>query len=165
MYIFIQNELNIYPNLKFLSHTVNPEYDTPEQLKQYAKKMRIDESNFNFVTGDKKAIYDVARSYFVNAQEDELAPGGFLHTEYLVIVDREGRVRSGYSNFICSNCNNSSKKSTIACSNCGREKTMKGNPVSSYDGTKDFVIKDMIKDIQTLMAEYHKDAKVERYEN
>jgi len=42
---------------------------------------------------------------------------------------------------------------------------MKGNPVGSYDGTKDFVIKDMIKDIQTLMAEYHKDAKVERLRN
>jgi hypothetical protein len=37
---------------------------------------------------------------------------------------------------------------------------MIGNAVGSYDGTKDFVIKDMIKDIKTLMAEYHEDAKV-----
>ena len=164
---YIQSELSIYPNIKFLSHTVNPEYDTPEQLKQYAKRMRIDESNFNFVTGDKEAIYEVARSYFVNAQEDELAPGGFLHSEYLVIVDREGRVRSGYSNFICTGCDTSSKKPDLDCSGCGPESKIKGNPVGSYDGTKDFVIKDMIKDIKTLMAEYHKDAKAERqrYEN
>ena len=32
------------------------------------------------------------------------------------------------------------------------------------DGTKDFVIKDMIKDIKTLMAEYHEDATVVRNE-
>jgi len=162
---YIQSELKIYPNIKFISHTVNPEYDTPSVLKQYAKRMRIDESNFNFATGTKDAIYDVARSYFVNASEDELAPGGFLHSEYLVIIDKEGRVRSGYSNFICDFCQSTSKKSTVACSSCGNENTMKGNPVGSYDGTKDFVIKDMIKDIKTLMAEYHEDAKVERYEN
>nr|MCS5663971.1 SCO family protein [Flavobacteriales bacterium] len=98
---YIQDELKIYPNIKFISHTVNPEYDTPSRLKKYAQKMRINESNFNFLTGDKKDIYDIAMSYFVNASEDELAPGGFLHSEYLVIIDKEGRVRSGYSNFIC----------------------------------------------------------------
>ena len=54
-------------------------------------KMRIDESNFNFVTGDKEEIYKIAASYFVNASEDELAPGGFLHSEYLVLVDKEGK--------------------------------------------------------------------------
>lgn len=162
---YIQDKLKIYPNIKFLSHTVNPEFDTPSRLKQYAHKMRIDESNFNFVTGDKKDIYNIAMSYFVNASEDSLAPGGFLHSEYLVIIDKEGRVRSGYSNFICNHCQNTSKKSTVACSACGKEKAMKGNPVGSYDGTKDFVIKDMIKDIKTLIAEYHEDAKVERHEN
>ena len=32
---YLQKELSIYPNIKFLSHTVNPEYDTPEKLKEY----------------------------------------------------------------------------------------------------------------------------------
>ena len=161
---YIQNKLKIYPNIKFLSHTVNPEYDTPSILKKYAQKMRIDESNFNFVTGDKNEIYDIAKSYFVNASEDEFAPGGFLHSEYLVIIDKEGRVRSGYSNFICNTCQATSKKYTLTCPSTGEKNTMKGNAIGSYDGTKDFVIKDMIKDIKTLMAEYHEDAKVVRNE-
>ncbi len=159
---YIQKKLSIYPNIKFLSHTVNPEYDTPERLKKYAQKMRVDESNFNFVTGDKKAIYDIAMSYFVNASEDSLAPGGFLHSEYLVIVDKEGRVRSGYSNFICKECGGSSKHSKIGCSDCGADYSYVGNPVGSYDGTQDFVIKDLIKDMKTLLAEYHQDKKAER---
>ncbi len=161
---YVQDKLSIYPNIKFLSHTVNPEYDTPKQLKYYANEMRVDLSNWNFVTGKKSEIYDIASSYFVNASEDSLASGGFLHSEYLVIVDKEGRVRSGYSNFICSACGDSSKKSKIACSACGEEYAYEGNPVGSYDGTKDFVIKDMIKDVKTLIAEYHKDAKAERNE-
>jgi protein SCO1/2 len=156
---YIQHELSKYPNIKFLSHTVNPNYDTPEILKQYATKMRIDESNFNFVTGDKEEIYKMAASYFVNASEDELAPGGFLHSEYLVLVDKEGRVRSGYSNFICSKCGGTSKNSKLSCSDCGELSTYVGNPVGSYDGTKDFVIKDLIKDVKVLLAEYHEDKK------
>ena len=156
---YIQHELSKYPNIKFLSHTVNPNYDTPEILKQYATKMRIDESNFNFVTGDKEEIYKMAASYFVNASEDELAPGGFLHSEYLVIVDKEGRVRSGYSNFTCSKCGQTSKNSKLSCSNCNEKYTYVGNPVGSYDGTKDFVIKDLIKDVKVLLAEYHQDKK------
>ena len=130
----IQDKLSMYPNIKFLSHTVNPNYDTPEILKQYATKMRIDESNYNFVTGYKEEIYKIAESYFVNASEDELAPGGFLHSEYLVIVDKEGRVRSGIDK--------------------------NGNVLGVYDGTKDFVIKDLIKDVKVLLAEYHQDKKV-----
>lgn len=129
----IQDKLSKYPNIKFLSHTVNPNYDTPEILKQYATKMRIDESNYNFVTGYKEDIYKIAESYFVNASEDELAPGGFLHSEYLVIVDKEGRVRSGIDK--------------------------NGNVLGVYDGTKDFVIKDLIKDVKVLLAEYHQDKK------
>lgn len=161
---YIQSKLSIYPNIKFLSHTVNPNYDTPKVLKRYAQKMRIDESNFNFVTGDKDEIYKIAKYYFVNTSEDELAPGGFLHSEYLIIIDKEGRVRSGYSNFICSECGSSSKRSKIACLDCGTEHSYIGNPVGSYDGTQDFVIKNLIKDIKTLLAEYHEDAKVERNE-
>lgn len=156
---YIQDELSKYPNIKFLSHTVNPNYDTPEILKQYATKMRIDESNFNFVTGDKEEIYKMAASYFVNASEDELAPGGFLHSEYLVLVDKEGRVRSGYSNFTCSKCGETSKNSKLSCSNCNEKYTYVGNPVGNYDGTKDFVIKDLIKDVKVLLAEYHQDKK------
>ncbi len=161
---YIQEKLKIYPHIKFLSHTVNPEYDTPNILKDYARRMRINEKNFNFVTGEKQEIYDIALSYFVNVAEDKIAPGGFLHSEYLILIDKEGRIRSGYSNFICSNCQTSSKKPTIACDSCNKEKTLKGNPVGSYDGTQDFVIKDMIKDIKTLIAEYHKEAKVTRNE-
>lgn len=159
---YIQNKLSKYPNIKFLSHTVNPENDTPEVLSAYAKKMRLNLDNWNLVTGDKNEIYTIAESYFVNASQDSLAPGGFLHSQYLVIVDKEGRVRSGYSNFVCKFCGESSEKAKVACPSCRKEKALVGNPVGSYDGTQDYVIKDLIKDVKTLLAEYHEDAKVER---
>jgi len=160
---YIQNKLSKYPNIKFLSHTVNPKNDTPEVLSEYATKMRLNLDNWNLVTGDKDEIYTIAESYFVNASSDSLAPGGFLHSQYLIIVDKEGRVRSGYSNFVCKFCGESSEKAKVACPSCRKEKALVGNPVGSYDGTLDYVIKDLIKDVKTLLAEYHKDAKAVRY--
>ena len=153
----VQNELKKYPNIKFLSHTIDPNYDTPKILKQYATKYRIDESNFNFVTGDLEEIRKIAESYLLSVPEGDLDLD--LHSKQFVIVDKEGRVRSGYSNFICNNCGHSTKKSKLSCSDCGEKSTYVGNPVGSYDGTKDHVMKDMIDDIETLLAEYHEDKK------
>ena len=49
--------------------------------------------NWNFVTGEKRSIYDIAKKYFVNAVEDSLAPGGgFFHSEYFVLVDKEEKL-------------------------------------------------------------------------
>ena len=118
--------------------------------------------NWNFVTGNRDSIYKIAQSYFLSANIDELAPGGFLHSEQFVLVDKEGRVRSGYSNFICNECGDVSKNSKISCPTTGKNYTYEGNPVGSYDGTKDHILKDLIKDVKTLLAEYHTDAKVEK---
>ena len=154
---YLQNQLKKYPNIKFLSHTIDPNYDTPEILKQYSTLNRIDESNFNFVTGDIEEIRKIAESYLLSVSEGDLDQD--LHSKQFVIVDKEGRVRSGYSNYICNNCGHSTKKSQLSCSNCNEKYTYVGNPVGSYDGTKDHVIKDMIKDVKVLLAEYHQDKK------
>lgn len=130
---YVQKKLSIYPNVRFLSHTVNPKTDTPERLKEYAIKMRADLSNWDFVTGKKEDLYSIAADYFVNADKDSLAAGGFLHSEYFVIVDKEGRVRSGTDK--------------------------QGNVVGVYDGTKDHQLKELIKDVKVLLAEYHKPKK------
>jgi protein SCO1/2 len=124
--------------------------------------MRLNLENWNLVTGDKIEIYTIAESYLLSANSDSSAPGGFLHSQSFVIVDKEGRVRSGYSNFICQFCGESSTKAKIACPACRKEKALIGNPVGKYDGTQDYVLKELIKDVKTLLAEYHEDAKVVR---
>ena len=126
---YVQEKLSVYPNIKFLSHTVDPENDSPEKLLEYAISMQADLTNWNFVTGEKQEIYTIAASYLVSAgKEDELAPGGFLHSEYFVLIDKERKVRSGMDIY--------------------------GNPYGAYDGTSDKEVKTLIKDIRVLMAEY-----------
>ena len=41
------------------------------------------------MTGEKDDIYKLAMSYFANAKEDSIAPGGFLHSEYFILIDKE----------------------------------------------------------------------------
>ena len=62
---YVQNELKVYPNIKFLSHTVDPANDSPEKLLEYSIKMRADLSNWNFVTGERDDIYNVAKEYLI----------------------------------------------------------------------------------------------------
>ena len=55
---YIQEKLSVYPSIKFLSHTVNPETDTPERFLEYIEEMQqknilIDLKNWDFVTGKK----------------------------------------------------------------------------------------------------------------
>lgn len=138
---YLQDKLSVYPNIRFLSHTVDPDNDTPEKLVNYVdlmkqKNISIDLSNWDFVTGDKDKLYESAANYFVNASVDSLAPGGFLHSEYFILIDKQGRVRSGID--------------------------IHGNVVGAYDGTNEVQMKDLINDINVLMAEYKrplKDAK------
>lgn len=80
-----------------IAHTVDPSRDTVERLKFYGDEYGFDYSNYNFVTGDQKTIYELGiNGYLVPNQEDALAPGGFLHSEKLILVDSKGRIRGYY---------------------------------------------------------------------
>ena len=90
----LQNHFYDRKDFKLLSHTVDPRNDTVEVLYDYSKKVHAIDSIWSFVTGPKEEIYEVAfKGYFANAMEDEVAPGGFLHSSNLFLIDKEGRIR------------------------------------------------------------------------
>lgn len=92
----VQDRFRDRKDFKLLSITVNPEHDTPEVLKEYAQKVHAMEDKWTFLSGDKDKIYDVAfNGYFVSAQKDSIAPGGFLHSANIILIDGKGRIR-GY---------------------------------------------------------------------
>ena len=124
----IQDRFAHYDNFMILSHTVDPTRDTPEKLKEYADNRKIDSKNWHFLTGEKDSLYSVAFDYLSSVMEDSLAEGGFLHTEYFVLVDKEGILRS-------------------------REDD-NGNIIGVYDGTDGHQMRDLIDDIKVVIAEY-----------
>lgn len=83
--------------VKFLSHTVDPEVDTVEQLKRYAEQHNADATQWMLVTGDKKALYDIARiSYMLDASQGDGGPDDFIHTQNFALVDKNKHIRGYY---------------------------------------------------------------------
>ncbi|GAB4025978.1 SCO family protein [Spirosoma koreense] len=89
------------PNLVLLSYTVDPEHDRPAQLKAYAKKYEAIPGKWYFLTGSKVDIYNLAmHGYYLPTVDAGVQAGKpdetFIHSEKLVLVDKQGIVRGFY---------------------------------------------------------------------
>ena len=93
----IQKAIRYNPKVMLLSHSVLPDTDSVPVLKQYALKNGVIDSKWNLVTGDKKAIYTMARKSYLAVKlgkPNELYD--MVHTENFVLVDTKRRVRGFY---------------------------------------------------------------------
>jgi len=80
-----------------LSHSVTPEADSVPVLHAYAKEYGVEHHRWRLLTGDRKQIYDLARtSYFAVMDHGDGGPDDFVHTENFVLVDPQGRLRGFY---------------------------------------------------------------------
>ncbi len=92
-----QDDFKTLEDLKILSFTVDPDNDTPQRLKEFEKEVHADGNRWKFLTGNRDSIYSLAyKGFMANAMEDSLAPGGFLHTDLVFLIDREKRIRGIY---------------------------------------------------------------------
>ncbi len=91
----IQNSFKGLKNFGVASFTINPEHDTPEVLKQYAEQYGITNPNWNLMTGNIDAIYDLANTGFnlYTAKDDEVEDG-FEHSGNFALIDKNGFIRS-----------------------------------------------------------------------
>jgi protein SCO1 len=93
----VQEKFKNDPGVMILSHTVNPEEDSVEALAGYAAKLKADPKKWNFVTGGKKELYDMARyGYYLTVMEGDGGPDDFIHSETFVLVDPERHIRGIY---------------------------------------------------------------------
>ena len=95
--VWLQNQLKNNPKVKLLSFSVTPDIDTPEVLKKYALEKGVDDSRWNLVTGDKKDIYYLARKSYLAVKTCKPAEMyDMLHTENIILVDKNKRIRGFY---------------------------------------------------------------------
>lgn len=81
-----------------LSHSVTPESDSIPRLRQYAKTFDVQANKWHLLTGDRTAIYRIAReAYFADEDMGETKTANdFLHTENLLLIDKQRRIRGVY---------------------------------------------------------------------
>jgi protein SCO1 len=87
-------------SLMLVSFSVDPENDTPEVLRAYAQKYGVDPASWRFLTGDLEVVRKTAVDGVKMALDGKADPSkpdyGILHGTYLVLIDRELRLRGYY---------------------------------------------------------------------
>ena len=95
--IRIYKEFEEENDLKLVSYSIDPEFDTVAVLRDYAERLGVSSERWHFLTGPQDEIYELGEtSYMVTAAEDEASPGGFLHSGAFLLIDKERRVRAVY---------------------------------------------------------------------
>lgn len=121
----LQAEFAGEKDLRFVSITTDPAYDTPAVLAQYAARHKADLDTWFFLTGEEKAIARLAREGFrlafatrssrqeeprallerlwaamgtraASAHHDPGHPAEISHSSRFVLVDRGGQIRGYY---------------------------------------------------------------------
>jgi len=85
------------PRLKFVSFSVDPDYDTPEVLREFAAQWKADPERWKFVTGTGvfKLAYD--RFKLMARPNPEPTPGNqIIHSTRFTLVDDKGWMRGLY---------------------------------------------------------------------
>lgn len=83
--------------VRLVSITVDPERDSFPAIRQYADAHGVNHDDWFFLTGDRKKIYN----YAYNELHVVMGEGGqgiddFIHTQKLVLLDKERHIRGYY---------------------------------------------------------------------
>ena len=77
--------------VRLVAISVDPERDTPEQLREYAARFGADPDQWLFLTGDLTYIRRVGSEVY------QLAVDKQFHTEKFVLVDPSGKIEAYYT--------------------------------------------------------------------
>ncbi|MBX3359524.1 MAG: SCO family protein [Phycisphaeraceae bacterium] len=92
--------------VQIMSISVDPDHDTPERLKEFAQTFGADLTRWQFLRGEKRAVWDMLRSGLKFAiKEDASVPvtlsdgtsmANIVHPSKLLLVGPEGNVLAMY---------------------------------------------------------------------
>lgn len=85
-------------NVKFISFSVDPEYDTPAQLKNYAATWNADESRWRLVnTVSETVMQDLIKGMKLIVEKSTDPDNPIIHTSSFLLIDGKGQVRGLYN--------------------------------------------------------------------
>ncbi len=89
----VAQELTKANDVRLVSVSIDPEYDTPEVLSEYAAHLHADPKRWIFLTGPKKEIQEFTTKGMLQALATDPA-GVPTHSTRFMVIDREGRIRT-----------------------------------------------------------------------
>jgi protein SCO1/2 len=95
----LQQALPTASRARLISLTTDADFDTPPVLKAYAERFAADPNRWQFLTGTKKQIADLAidslklTAIEKKPEERESPEDLFVHSTMFVVVDKRGQLR------------------------------------------------------------------------
>ena len=80
-------------NVRIISISVYPEYDTPEVLKEYASRYNANTDRWHFLTGPEESVKNIIKTGFKIGDYEDI----IFHSEKFALVDVNGNIRGYYS--------------------------------------------------------------------
>jgi len=97
----LQAEFRDVPDLRFVTFTVDPSRDSPDELAKYAAKYGADPERWLFLTGPEETIHALMRDRFklaVGRKEGDVKEGDeYDHSTRLSVVDKKGVIRASFA--------------------------------------------------------------------
>ena len=91
---------DVAAKVKLVSFSVDPTYDTPARLLDYATKYRYEPDRWRFVTGEFKAVHDtIERQFMTSMMRLPDKPNGvpdISHQGYFLLLDKNAHIRGIY---------------------------------------------------------------------
>lgn len=95
-----ERTFDVAAKIKLASFSVDPEYDTPARLADYAQRYHADPARWRFVTGPVDAMRRLVEGPLMNsmAREGVTASGApaISHSGYFLLIDGNAHVRGAY---------------------------------------------------------------------
>jgi protein SCO1/2 len=86
--------------IKLISISVDPEYDTPPRLLEYATLHQANFERWRFLTGEKQQVHDLVEGPFMSSMQEQGVGGSgvpqIMHSGYLLLVDGDLKIRGAY---------------------------------------------------------------------
>ncbi|MEI7486194.1 MAG: SCO family protein [Chryseobacterium sp.] len=92
----IEDEIN-NSDFGIISISIDPENDTPELLKQHAKRIGVKSPNWHFLTGNRDYIGKLADQFDIYVGDKEDEGENLNHSGMIALVDKEGNIRCRYN--------------------------------------------------------------------
>ena len=98
----LQSDLSWAKELRFVSFSVDPKWDTPDVLAKYAQTYHAETGKWTFVTGPRDDVFRLCREGFKLGVDENppdapnIAVEPIFHSSRLVLVDAQGAIRGYY---------------------------------------------------------------------
>ena len=89
----VHKEFQNNDDVRIVSISVYPEYDTPEVLKKYASQYDANTNRWHFLTGPEENVQNVIKNGFKMGDYEDI----IFHSEKFALVDQKNRLRGYYN--------------------------------------------------------------------